>query len=588
MKPASKRSVVVLAICAVCTLVLLVLWWRGFVPLQELEFFARDWQTRLGRKTPRDSRLVLIGIDKPVYGRADFNAQELQEEPALALLQKNNFPWSRAVWARLIQKLGDAGAKVIVLDLVLPAPGEGDDELRQVLEKYKDRVVIGYNISQEKTGRGDVVELQLPNSSVLAPSGTNSPVEDGRLGYVNIWPDFDDVLRRANYRQTGAGIGDVLPPDVVLESLDARALRKFGRADLIPPGIDPRLFRYTAAPGYGFRPHPVGDVLSPKLWNINYAGGKFFKDKIVLIGPTAEIFHDEHDSPFAYPKRAMAGPEIHLNIINAALHGEFLSEPSMPVCLLIITLAGLIAAILCFLIRQPLQRFLVMTALTAAYWLLAFQILPNSSTVTQVIFVLTPTFALVASTLFALTYDYLLERLEKRRVRKTLERYVSRDVVKELLDNPQTYFNAVGGVRRSITVLFSDVRGFTTLTESADSARARQAAQRIFRGNGRARLRASGLARQIHRRRRHGRVGQHRQPRQRAGRAQRRRHRAGHETQPGQIERGLEGARGMPELAFGIGINHGEVIVGESRFVRENGIHRRSATPSISPRASKA
>ena len=297
MKPAAKRSVAVLAICAVCTLMLLVLWWQGFVPLKELELFAQDWQTRLGRKTPRDSRLVLIGIDKPVYDRADFSAEEVQQEPALALLQKNNFPWSRAVWARLIQKLGDAGAKVIVLDLLLAAPGEGDDELRQALEKYKNRIVIGYNISQEKTGRGNAVELQLPNSSLLEPSGTRSPVEDDRLGYVNIWPDFDDVLRRANYRQTGADVGDVLPPDVVLESLDARALRKFGRADLIPPGIEPRLFRYTAAPGYGFKLHPVGEVLSPKLWNINYADGKFFKDKIVLIGPTAEIFHDEHPPP---------------------------------------------------------------------------------------------------------------------------------------------------------------------------------------------------------------------------------------------------------------------------------------------------
>src|SRR6185369_5523622 len=76
---------------------------------------------------------------------------------------------------------------------------------------------------------------------------------------------------------------------------------------------------------------------------------------------------------------------------------------------------------------------------------------------------------LISSSLIALTYDYFLERREKRRVRKTLERYVSRDVVKELLDNPATFFNALGGVRKPVMVLFSDVRGFTTLTESADS-----------------------------------------------------------------------------------------------------------------------
>ena len=468
MKPTAKRPIAVLAICAACTLVFLVLWWRGFVPLQELELFAQDWQTRLGRKTPADERLVLIGIDKPVYSPTDFSAEELKAEPALALLQKN-FPWSRAVWARLIEKLGDAGAKVIVFDLVFAAPGDGDAELKQALEKYKDRVVIGYNISDTGTERGNFRELQLPNASVLTALGTKSPVEDGRLGYVNIWPDFDGVLRQASYRQTGAGVGDVLPPEVILESLDARALRKFGRADLIPSGVESRLFRYTAAPGYGFKVHLIGDVLSPKLWAANYHNGNDFKDKIVFIGPTAEIFHDEHDTPFAFPKRAMAGPEIHLNIINAALHQEFLTEPSLSAQLCIIALAGAVAAALCFLVHQPLKRFLAMVLLTAVYWTLAFEILPNANTVTQVIFVLIPTLALISSGLTALTYDYLLERLEKRRVRRTLERYVSRDVVKELLDNPQTFFNTLGGVRKPVTVLFSDVRGFTTLTESADS-----------------------------------------------------------------------------------------------------------------------
>src|SRR5476651_2177357 len=240
MKPANKRPVIVLAICAVCTLVFLVLWARGFVPLQQMEFFAQDWQTRLGRKTPVDDRLVLIGIDKPIYS-SDFSDEELQREPVLKDLQ-NNFPWSRAVWARLIEKLSDAGAKVIVFDLVFASQSDGDDELHQALEKYKDRVVIGYNINIGKTDRGEIRELLLPNSSVLTPAGTNSAVEDDRLGYVNLWPDFDDTLRRVSYRQTGAQVGELVPDETILESLDARALRKFGRPDLMPPGFAPHLF----------------------------------------------------------------------------------------------------------------------------------------------------------------------------------------------------------------------------------------------------------------------------------------------------------------------------------------------------------
>ena len=120
----------------------------------------------------------------------------MQKEPVLRDLQKT-FPWSRAVWARLIEKLGDAGAKVIVFDLVFAAEGDGDEQLKLALEKYKDRVVIGYNLSVNKTERGNFGQMDLPNSSVIDARGTNSPVEDDRLGYDNVWADFDDVLRRA-------------------------------------------------------------------------------------------------------------------------------------------------------------------------------------------------------------------------------------------------------------------------------------------------------------------------------------------------------------------------------------------------------
>ncbi|HEY2328695.1 MAG TPA: CHASE2 domain-containing protein, partial [Verrucomicrobiae bacterium] len=147
------NSVVVPLTGLLCTALFLVLWQQGFEPFQQLEFSAQDWLTRLGRATPADDRLVLIGVDKPIYD-ADFSAEELQREPVLRHLQ-NNFPWSREVWARLIEKLSDAGAKVIVFDFVFAAQNEGDDAFRRALEKYRDRVVIGYNISVQKKERGD-------------------------------------------------------------------------------------------------------------------------------------------------------------------------------------------------------------------------------------------------------------------------------------------------------------------------------------------------------------------------------------------------------------------------------------------------
>ena len=549
----------VLAICAGFTLLFLALYGRGFLPLREMEFFSQDWRTRLGRKTPIDDRLVLIGIDRPVYEH-EFSAEDLNREPVLAELQKS-FPWSRKVWALLIEKLAEGGAKVIAVDLIFAAPGDGDEQLKQVLDKYRDRVVIGYNISETKTDRGGYVSLQLPNSSVATFNPDQNPVVDDRLGYISVWSDMDDVLRRAHFRQTGRQIGDVLPPDLVAESLAARVLRKFGRPDLIPDSFEPKLFRYTAPPGFGYKPHPIGDVLSPKVWERNYRNGEAFRDKIVLIGPTAEIFHDTHRVPFNLPSKEMAGPEIHLNIIGAALHGEFPTEPTLPACLAVILLAGALAAALCFLVQQPIKRLMVVLILIVAYAGLSGILFRRAGTAAQVVLVMTPLLVLFLSSIATLAYDYLLERLEKRRVRRTLERYVSRDVVKELLDNPQTFFNTLVGVRKPVTILFSDVRGFTTLTESADSAAlvkqlneyfeemvslvfAHQGSLDKFIGDAVMAVWGNIVS--------HG-AAQDAQNAVATALAMKR-----------SLKRLNEDwkARGMLELAFGIGLNHGEVIVG--------------------------
>jgi adenylate cyclase len=454
MKPAARRSAIVLAICAVGTLVFLVLWQRGFIPLQEMEFSAQDWQARLGRKTPLDDRLVLIGIDKPVYA-ADFSDEEIQREPVLRSLQ-NNFPWSRAVWARLIEKLSDAGAKVIVFDLVFASQNDGDDELRQALDKYRDHVIIGYNISVKNTGRGDFTELQLPNPSVIQTSETNSPVEDDRLGYVNIWPDFDGILRRARYRQTGAQTGDILPAETVLESMDARALRKFGRPDLIPSAFARHLFRYTARPGDGYQPEPIGDVLSPKLWEKTYHDGNDFKDKIILIGPTAEIFQDNHDTPF--DPKAMAGPEIHLQIINAALHRELLRELPPFTSGLFIAFAGLLAAIFCQTMRAPFQRLFVILLLGGGFVVAAKVCFDHANLVLPL---MPPLLVLGGIGLATFVYDFVMERLERMKLKHTMGLYFSPRVLEAVLADP----GSMEPRRANVVLLLTDLRNSTPLAE---------------------------------------------------------------------------------------------------------------------------
>ncbi len=455
MKFTNHRSHIVVMICGVFTLLLVILGSRGFVPLQQAEWFAQDWQARLGRKTALDDRLVLVGIDKPVYG-ADFSDEELQGEPVLRDLQEN-FPWSRDVWARLIEKLAGAGARVIVLDLVCASAGPGDDALHQALEKFKDRVVIGYDINVGQTERGEFRELLLPNAAILPSDATHSPVEDERLGYVNIWPDFDGVLRRVNFRQTSAQVGELVPEGVVLESLDGRVLRKFGRADAIPTDFRSRMFRYTAAAGSGFRPYPVGDILSPKLWKTNFASGNDFKGKIVLVGPTAGIFHDAHDTPFTNPKQ-MGGPEIHLQILNAALHGEFPSELSPGACSFVLTLTGVAAAALAFLVRQPGRRLLCVLGVAVAYVGLAQLLFDRAG---MVLPVAVPLMLMTVSSLGVLAYDFVLVRLERFKLRHTMGLYFSPRVLEAVLADP----GSMQPRRAEVTMLLTDLRNSTPLAE---------------------------------------------------------------------------------------------------------------------------
>jgi len=106
----------------------------------------------------------------------------------------------------------------------------------------------------------------------------------------------------------------------------------------------------------------------------------------------------------------MYGPEIHLQIINAALHGEFLGERSPVARLFIIAMSGVIASALCFLVRQPGRRFLSVVGLSVGYVVFA-QLLFNYAR--QVIPLALPLLVLVVSNFIVLAYDIVLERPER-------------------------------------------------------------------------------------------------------------------------------------------------------------------------------
>jgi adenylate cyclase len=392
-----------------------------------------------------------------MYG---LTGQNTVEARAFRLMTKR-FPWPREIYALITERLLQAGAKVVVFDLTFPTSTEGDEPFRIALEKDRDRVIIGSNfVNPSRDGR-DMASAShtLPADSLIPQA---SPLDD-RVAFTNFWPDADEVLRRIAYRVTFEQVqGDNPAPESErFLALSARALVKAGYPGAVPEGLAPRAIRFTAPPRQGFPPHSVFEIFVPDYWTHNYRGGSFFRDKIVIVGAEGNWQHDEHQTPFG----SMPGPEIHLNAINAALHGEFIREMPGSTVTLLTVLAGILAVAASMVLRSPWLRLLVLLVADAGAGWVALFVFNHASVYVPLV---SPLAELNVAILLGFVADFTAERLDKNRLRRTLERYVSRDLVRAMLDKPNRYEQSLGGLIRPVTILFSDLRGYSMMSARTD------------------------------------------------------------------------------------------------------------------------
>ena len=449
-------------------LTLICLFWTGLIFVGHFfpnaPFISTPWRgeqgfedllRREGRKTAPPPDFVFLGLDQSTLELTAYSAEELQGNRALQLLTERPFPWQREVWALLLDRLFGAGARLVVFDLLFNPPNDGDPAFHAALDRYHDKVVLGANFDMEN----GVVQATTPNSALIPPQ----QLLDDRVGFVNFWPDvIDGRVRAVSYRVTNLELAG-LPPHPgaeVYESLSARALTKIGHGNDVPRDFHGYMIRFTAPDA--FEQHRLYEVFDPKLWQANYANGAFFKDKIIMVGPSAQVLHDVVDTPIS---TTTLGPELHLQAMAAALGHEFLRPTPPKVGLTLVAAAGLIAWSLVALVRKPLICIGALVAITAAYLGMARLLYDNTGLLLLTVPVLA---ALVLSGSFSLGFEYFLERREKLRTRRTLERYVSKNLVREILENPDSYYSSLKGVRVPVTILFSDLIGFTTLAEKAD------------------------------------------------------------------------------------------------------------------------
>ena len=422
--------------------------WRG-------EQSFEDLLRKEGRKTATRNDFVFLGLDQSTLELPPLTPDEVASNRAFQVMTERPFPWSREIYALLLDRLFGAGARMVMFDVMFdPQQKEGDPAFHAALDRFHDKVVMAANFDMQ-----NAAQAVTPNDALIPPP----QLQDDRVGFANFWADpSDGKVRTVLYHVTNRQLAG-LPPhpsQEIYDSLSARGLAKIGHAGDVPQDFDGHMIRFSAPDAY--EPRPLYEVFDPKFWHANYADGAFFKDKIVIVGASAQILHDVVDTPMS---PTTLGPGLHLQVMAAALGHEFLRPTPPKVGLALVGAAGLVAWSLVAFLRRPLLCVGALVALTATYLGTARLSYDKTGLLLLSVPVLA---ALLLSGSFSLGFEYAIERLEKLRTRRTLERYVSKNLVREILENPDSYYSSLRGVRVPVTILFSDLIGFTTLAEKAD------------------------------------------------------------------------------------------------------------------------
>jgi adenylate cyclase len=439
-----------------------LVWHQEWFRMAHWEFLTRDLRFIARGVVNADERIVLVGIDDNSIFRGSTDEAEIQRNPGFELL--DDFPYPRKAWALAIEKLAAAGAKVIVLDLVLEkdsplgteAARRADNQaLRDVLIKHHDKVVLGGDFRAANTAIA--LERQPPSfgepNPELIPEGLDTKE---LVGFVNYRKDYDGPIRRMNPVGWDIGIGY---SDIVSHSIDALAVRKaFPHSPLPPEGES--LFIIYAGPGKSYEEIPFYHLFHSRIWQRQLENGNVFKNKIVLIGPTATIFHDAHPTPFG----TMSGPEVHTNAIATLLSGRHLRESGSQQDAAIIALSGILLGLSFGWFRSPLGKLLPALIFGVGYLFFAQFSFEQLDLFIPVVPVMLVT---VAGTTSVVTIQAVREQLEKRRLSGMLQRYVSKNVAQQLIRSGRSVDSLMEPQERTVTVLFSDVRDFTTMSEAS-------------------------------------------------------------------------------------------------------------------------
>ena len=353
------------------------------------------------------------------------------DEPSFSVLAKA-WPWPRDVHARLIQSLRRAGARTIGFDVVFadPTNAAADAALASATDSH---MVLGTDETVAETPQGSMLVTTEP-VPVLATRGA-------RLGVTSVSVDPDGVVRRVpTYPNSFA-------------------------SRFLSTGSDPtrpnRLIQYFGGP----RTYPYASyyqALAPD----RYLPSGYFRGRDVIVGLVVQASPDAHqadafETSFTARNHLLVpGVEIQATILDNLRHHLWIDLPPGWVSIVLLISGCVVGYALSSIERLPtrLAGALGSLALVAAASWLALRF--GRVWISPV----EPQSGLIASFGLLGVADFAAERHRRRQIQNAFGQYVAPEIVREIINDPDRV--KLGGERKTITVLFADIRGFTTIAEA--------------------------------------------------------------------------------------------------------------------------
>jgi adenylate cyclase len=349
------------------------------------------------------------------------------------------WPWPRAVHGQLLDTLRPAKPVAVAFDIVFAEPspyGEEDDAAFAESIAQSGKVVLAAALTTVQGPQGSKQDFNPPMKRLRA----------GALGYgfVSVTEDEDAFVRSAPVSR--------LHMEQEIPSFDLLIYRTAVQAGVSSSSFRPErqstlLINYRGGPET-FTTVPYYRILNGEVPPKEFAG------KIVLVGATSPVLHDVFPTPFA-PQGNMPGIEVHANMIETMLQGIPMTRIAWELVAVFMVL-GVMAAVWAAKHLRPLAALGWVVLILAVFEAIAYLSFARAHVWVDVV---TVPMALVLGYGTTVIENFMREQKEKRR----LSRFFSPAVLTEIVRHQHD--RALGASRKRVTVLFSDIRGFTTMSE---------------------------------------------------------------------------------------------------------------------------